>query len=283
MRFFNILKKGAASAASAYRLIVFIWVTLLGLALVAAYPLKSAMGSIYPSSLALERFNEGLDFGLMADISTLARVVLPAFMSATFIIGTAGFLVMTFFAGGLFSFFTRAREAYRVSDFLKASAENFFPFLKVSLLMMAVIAAWSFVTIGIPAIIVLAASGGQPEPSKGGYLFYVIWALGLPVLLFVADSSRRWIAGTGRRKVFSAVGHGFRSLKGRFWHACGVILFMLIINTLIVMLIVWFAAVAMPVKGITVFLFFLAGQALFILRLFLKAWRYASVIEIIRN
>ena len=47
-------------------------------------------------------------------------------------------------------------------------------------------------------------------------IFFVLWGLGLPVWLFVADYSRRWIAATGSRKVFRALGEGFRALKKRF-------------------------------------------------------------------
>ncbi len=283
MRFLKILKNGAVVAASSYRFILVIWVTLLGVALLAGYPLRSSMISVFGSSMAVERLKDGLDLGLGADVNAQAIMLLAGFRSATFIVGTVGFLVMTFFAGGLFRYFTMARGEFSLSDFMKASASNFIPFLKVTLIMMAAIALYTFVIIGVPILITVAIQGSQLEPRKSVYLLYIVWALGLPALLFVADSSRRWIAATGTKKAFTALGNGFRSLRGRFWHAYGVMAALLTINAAFVVLLLWYTSVAMPFTRPMVFLFFVISQALFILRLFIKAWRYAAVFEIIRE
>jgi hypothetical protein len=42
----------------------------------------------------------------------------------------------------------------------------------------------------------------------------------------------------------------------------------------------WFTAWSVPQKGLMIFLFFLATQFLFIVRLFMKAWRYAAVSQL---
>jgi membrane protein YdbS with pleckstrin-like domain len=53
----------------------------------------------------------------------------------------------------------------------------------------------------------------------------------------------------------------------------------LVLNIIFIILTLWFTACSVPSKGWMIFLFFLATQALFILKLFMKAWRYASVCE----
>lgn len=282
MRIFRTIAKGAAAAVSSYKLILVVWVTTLVLVLAVGLPLKSFLGGIFGNSMAIARLNDGFDLGLAGDMGKPFGSLLAAASAGTLLAGTAGFFIMTFFAGGLFRRFTMAWGGIKVADFLRASADNFIPFLKIALLMMLIIGAYTFLVIGIPAILITALSGKQVPAGNIIYIFWAIWALGMPVWLFVADASRRWVAATGSAKVFRALGAGFRALRERFWLSYGTVLAVAVINVLIVAAIFWFASSATPDKGITVFLFFLASQALVIIRLMMKAWRYAAVCETAR-
>ena len=282
MNFFTKLKKGAAAAASSYKLILLIWVTTLVLTLAVGLPLRIFLSSMFGNSMAVERLADGFDLGLTGDLGKPFGALMASVSAGTFFIGLAGFFLMTFFAGGLFKRFTLSWGGLKVSDFLKASAVNFVPFLKIALLMILIIGAYTFVLISIPGIVGLIASGSSVTNGKFFHVFYIIWALGLPVWFFVADASRRWIAATGSRKAFRALGAGFRALKGKFWLSYGIVLTVMVINTVAVIAILWFAAISTPDKGIMVFLFFIATQVLFIIRLFMKAWRYASVCEAVQ-
>jgi hypothetical protein len=279
MSLFRTLKNGAVNAATSYKLILLVWITTLVLALSVALPLRASFNMIFGNSMAIERLNTGFDMGLAGDIGRPFGAIMASLSAGSLLIGTAGFFLMTFFAGGLFRRFTLAWGGLRVSEFLRASASNFIPFLKIALLIMLIIGAYTFVLIGLPGIINMAVSGSQMPSGKFMYLFYGMWVLGLPLWLFVADASRRWIASTGSKKVFRALGSGFRLLKERFWLSYLTVLAAFIINAIFIALTIWFAAVALPDRGMEVFLFFLAAQSLFILRLFMKAWRYASVCE----
>ncbi len=282
MRFFKTLSKGAAAAVSSYKLILVIWITTLVLVLAVSLPLKSFMNGIFGNSMAITRLNDGFDLGIAGDIGKPFGSLMAAASAGTLLAGTAGFFIMTFFAGGLFRRFTMAWGGIRVSDFLRASADNFIPFLKIALLMMLIIGGYTLLVIGVPAVLIAALSGTQMPAGNAIYLFYALWALGMPVWLFVADASRRWVASTGSPKVFRALGAGFRALRERFWMSYGTVLAVAAINTLIAAAIFWFASSATPDRGITVFLFFLATQALVIIRLLMKAWRYAAVCEVSR-
>lgn len=217
MNFFTTLKKGAAAAASSYKLILLIWVTTLVLTLAVGLPLRVFLSSMFGNSLAIERLADGFDIGLAGDLGKPFGALMASVSAGTFFIGLAGFFLMTFFAGGLFKRFTLAWGGLKVSDFLKASAVNFVPFLKIALLMILIIGAYTIVMTGIPGIVGLIASGSSVTTGKFFHVFYIIWVLGLPVWFFVADASRRWIAATGSRKAFRALGAGFRALKGKFW------------------------------------------------------------------
>jgi hypothetical protein len=279
MSLFKTLKNGAVNAAASYKLILLIWITTLVLALAVAFPLRASFNMIFGNSMAIERLNDGFDIGLAGDIGRPFGALMASLSAGSLLVGTAGFFLMTFFAGGLFRRFTLAWGGLRVSEFFRASAGNFIPFLKIALLMMLIIGAYTFVLIGLPGIGNMAATGSQMPSGKFMYLIYGLWALGLPVWLFVADASRRWIASTGSKKVFRALGSGFRLLKERFWLSYLTVLAVFIINSSFIALTVWFAARALPDRGMEVFLFFIGAQSLFILRLFMKAWRYASVCE----
>jgi hypothetical protein len=123
------------------------------------------------------------------------------------------------------------------------------------------------------------AKGSFPEGNVMVY-FYILWALGMPVWLLVADYSRRWVAATGSRRVFKAVGQGFSMMRKRFWRSYLAMVVILLLNIVFAVAALGFAAWAIPEKGIMIFIFFIDTQVLFFFRLFMKTWRYATVCEL---
>ncbi len=279
MNALKILGKGAAAAVSSYKLILLIWGTTIVMVFMIALPLRSFLSNIFGNSMAVTRLSDGFDLGLVGDMGKPFVSLLSAVSLGGLLLLLAGFLLYTFFAGGLFASYATGWGSLKMNTFIRESARNFLPFLKIAVLMMLMIAAYTFIVVGIPIIVAMSISGGSMSGSKLIYLFYVIWALGIPVWLFVADASRRWVAATGSGKVFSALGAGFRALRERFRVSYIIVLVILILNAIFVCLSIWFTACSIPEKGGMIFLFFLATQLLFIIRLFMKSWRYASVCE----
>jgi len=279
MTVIKTLGKGATAAVLSYKLILLIWVVTLVMVFMVALPLKSFLANIFGNSMAVVRLSDGFDLGLAGDMGKQFVNLLSAVTSGGLLLLLAGFLLYTFFAGGLFASYATAWGSLKMNTFIRESARNFLPFLKIAVLMLILMAAYTFVIVGIPIIAVMAISDGSTASSGFIYIFIGIWALGMPVWLFVADASRRWIAATGSGKVFRALGAGFMALKERFWLSYGIVLVILILNAIFVLLSLWFTASSVPEKGGMIFLFFLASQLLFIIRLFMKSWRYASVCE----
>ncbi len=277
MAVLKILGKGAAAAVSSYKLILLIWVTTMVMVFMVALPLRSFLSNIFGNSMAVTRLSDGFDLGLAGDMGKPFVSLLSAVSMGGLLLLLAGFLLYTFFAGGLFASCASGWGRLKMSTFIRESARNFLPFLKIAVLMMLLIAAYTFFIVGIPIIVTMAISGGSKGSSNFIYLFYAIWALGMPVWLFVADASRRWVAATGSGNVFMALSAGFRALKERFWVSYGIVLVILILNASFVFLSIWFTGWSIPEKGGLIFLFFMATQALFIIKLFMKTWRYASV------
>jgi hypothetical protein len=274
------LSKGAAGAASSYKLVLLIWFTTLVLTLAVGFPLRSFLNSTFGNTMAVERLRDGFDLGLAGDLGDTFGSLTAAISAGTVLISLAGFILFTFFAGGLFRKFTTAWGGLRVSDFLKASANNFIPFLKIAILLMVAVAVFSLVIILIPALIINPASASSNAGPGLMYLFIGLWLLAMPVWLFVADYARRWIASTGSGKTFMAIGAGFRALRENFWLSYSIELIVIVAGMAYIVLVLWFTAVAMPDSGGLVFLFFIATQLLFILRIMIKAWRYASVCQV---
>ena len=280
MSYFKILKNGAANAVSSYKLILTIWISILVLIIAVAYPLRSFLNSLFGNSMAVERLKDGFDLELTGDLGRMFGGLMTSMTIGVLLLVLVGFLLLTFFAGGLFRRYTLDWGGITVPDFFKASADNFIPFLKIAIEMAVLIAAYTFIIIGIPAIVIQATGGASESGSSIMYLFYAVWFIGMPALLFVADYSRRWIAATGSGRSFRALGNGFRALKKRFWLSYGTELFIILVNVALIVPIIWFPTVATPSKGILVFLFFIGTQMLFILRLMMKAWRYATICEL---
>lgn len=280
MIFATTLRKGAAAAASSYKLLITIWlVTLLMVSLV-ALPLKTGLKNIFGHSVAVDRLLNGFDLGLTGDMGDRFGQLLSSATTGGLIIIMAGVLLYIFFAGGLFSQFTTAYGRLSQASFFRASAQNFIPFLLITLIIYCLIWVYTALIVGIPVGIRMALATGPVPEGHVLIWFYLLWALGMPVWLLVADYSRRWMAATGSHKVFRALGEGFRSLRRRFWLSYLAMLMILLLNAVYVAAFIWFTAWMVPEKGVLIFLFLIATQLLFILRLFMKAWRYATVCEL---
>ncbi len=280
MDVFRILKKGAVATASSYKILLTVWIITLVMIMFVALPLKSSFKSVFGNSMITEKLSDGFDMGLAGDMGKAFGQLMASATTGGLLLLLAGFLLYTFFAGGLFTRFTTAWGGLKVSAFMKASAHNFLPFLLIALMMCLIIGVYTALVIGIPIGVMMAVSGGSLPLSGLMKIFYVIWVLGLPVWLFVADYSRRWIAATGSHRVFRAIGQGFTALKKRFWLSYITVFVILILNVVFASGSLWFTACAMPDKGIMIFVFFMATQLLFLSRLFMKAWRYASVCQL---
>jgi hypothetical protein len=280
MDFLKILRRGAAAAVSSYRQLITIWLITLLMILLVAMPLKSSLKNIFGNSVAVERLSDGFDLGLIGDMGDRFGELMSSATTGVLLVCCTGVLLYIFFTGGLFAQYTTAYGRLKQTAFFRASAQNFLPFLLVTLLIYCIIGVYTFLIVGIPGGIRIAmARGSMPE----GYFmiwFYAVWGLGMPVWLLVADYARRWMAATGSHKIFRALGEGFRSLHKKFWRSYLTMLVIILLNVVFVLASLWFTTWSVPEKGFVIFLFFIVTQLLFVFRLFMKAWRYATVCEL---
>jgi len=276
----SVFIKGAAKMLASYKLLTFMWLTTMLMICMVALPLKTGLKSIFGKSLATDRLLDGFDLGLTGDMGPAFGQLLSSATVGALILLMVGFLLHTFFAGGLFSKYTTEYGQFSISSFLKSSASHFLTYLGIAVLMMLIILGWTLLTFILPVVLIISSTDDPTSLMKINGLLFALWGLGMPVWFLVADHSRRWVASTGVHRVFKALGEGFGSLKKKFLRSYLVILIITVINVLFVMLAFYLTASSVPEKSLVIFLFFLGTQALFIIRLSLKAWRYATVTEL---
>jgi hypothetical protein len=104
----------------------------------------------------------------------------------------------------------------------------------------------------------------------------MVYFLMIPVFLLVADYSRSWLAASNKKLIFKSLGYGFRATFSSFLSSY---IFMI----LLVAIQVGFLFLVTILLGFTpesvggLFILFLFTQALLIIKLFLRAWRYGGV------
>ena len=280
MRLFSVLRKGAVRSAGSYKLLITMWAITLAMILLVAMPLRMELKIIFSKSFATERFLDGFDTGLIGDMGPAFNSLLGSATYGGFLLLTGGYLLYTFFAGGLFARYTMAYGSFKVSSFLKSSAHNFFTYLGIGIIMFLITVLWTLVIIGIPVGVTSAVTGDPFSTMTVSRIMIVIWLLGLPLWFLVADRARVWIATTGTRKVFRALGAGFSSLRKGFKVSYFAVLIVFLANLVFLGLFIVFTAGTLPERGLMISLFFIATQVMFLLRLYLKAWRYATVSEL---
>jgi hypothetical protein len=281
MRTFYALKKGAAKSVAAYSFILVMWLITFSVIWLVAMQLKSEFKGTFGDSMLKDTLLGGFDLGIAGDMGNAFLRLISQLASGTGILLLAGIILYSFFAGGLFTRFTTGFGNFRVSDYFKSSAHYFLPFIGIGFLMMVVIVLWTLIIIVIPVSLSGVGENGTQSLAALMIPLGICWSLGMPVLLLAADHSRRWMTTTGTRKIFKAFGAGFRSAFTSFFASYVAIFVILLINVLFGFFMVKFVTGTIPEKGITIFLFFIATQLLILIKLWLKAWRYATVTELV--
>ena len=151
MRLFSVLKRGAIKAAGSYKHLITMWVITLAMILLVAMPLKLGLNMIFSKSFATDRLLSGFDAGLTGDMGPAFGNLLGSATYGGFLLLVAGFLLYTFFAGGLFACYTRSYGSFKVTSFLKSSGYYFFTYLGIGIVVFLLITVWTLVIIGIPA------------------------------------------------------------------------------------------------------------------------------------
>jgi len=258
--------------------ILIAWFCILILVLVFAYPLRSSLRSAFGSSMITEKFTDGINIEAFTDLGPAFKSLMSFFTAGFLFTFLSGFLLNAFLTAGLFGSVKKNDMKFSSREFFSSGAGNFPGFLLISLILSLIIDALFLLIIVLPAGI---ASVSETISDSTIFVILVItgaiYLLILPVMFLVVDYARAFKTAIEDVSIFRAIGKGFSLTFSNLRKSYGMMLLLILAQIALGIVVMLILPGWKPGTGGGVFLLFIVSQLLFILRLFLKTWRYASV------
>ena len=278
MKFINAILSGTLRSLRSLKALLFIWLVTLIFISAVVFPLKKFIQSALGSSKATDLISESFNIAFFPDLGASFKPMMSGLSSGTLLLLLLVMLLYIFLNGGLFDSLRANKCSYKVREFLHASGKLFVSYLVLTILMLLMIIFTLFLVVGLPLIISRSAgSGSEQSFLRLAGILRVVVILILPVLLLVVDYARAWLASNDHTKVFKAIGYGFRATFRSFFSSYLFMLLMIVVQGLFVWLVSKILVGWNPMSAGGLFVLFLLTQALFFLRLFLRAIRYGGV------
>jgi hypothetical protein len=278
MKIFKSFITGAGTSVKSWRGILLTWLLTLILVSILAIPLKGAFKAAIGDSMITEKLADGFNIEIFTDMGSASRVIVSLFSTGLMFLMFLGFILNVFLAGGLFSGLRKSNTLFTASEFFRSSASNFWSFLIITLITRLIINFLSGLIIAVPLIVIstnesISTNTSIIIGSVSGLISIVV----IPFMLVVADYARAWQVSYERPACFKAIGFGFSEAFGKFRLSYPLMLLILIIQILFVCVVFAIIPGWRPVSAAGIILLFLVSQFLFIIRTFLKVWRFGSV------
>lgn len=260
-----------------------LWFILLLLVVLLAIPMKGALIAGFGKSMITEKLRDGINFDVFSDLGDTFKNLVSYFSSGFLLVILTGFLINTFFSGGLFNSLKRKSGKFTMVEFFSASVKNFWSFLVITVIIYSIILFLIVFIIVLPVTIV-----SQADALSEGTLFktcivvFSIFFLLLMVLILVADYARAWQVTKEKNLCFRAIRFGFSQTFRTFAYSYPMIIIILIVQLLFGWLAFKIISGLTPSAGGGIFLLFLLSQFLFFIKIMLKVWRYGSVTELMK-
>ena len=284
MKVLIAIKSSTFRSLKSWKGILIVWFSTLLLVLILALPMKGALNSGFGSSMITEKLTDGINLEVLADLGATLKSLISYFSAGFFLLILIGFLMNTFFTGGLFNSMKGSSGKFSAREFFGASAKNFWPFLVISLILFTIILFLALIVIVVP----MSITGQADVPAEGalfrtGIIVLPIFFLLLVLFLLVADYARAWQVTKERNECFKAIGFGFSQTFRTFLSSYPLMIIILILQVLYCLLVFSILPGMKPVTGGGVFLLFLLSQFLFFFRILLKVLRYGSVTSLMEQ
>lgn len=278
MKILKSLETGFNRSARTWKGVLITWFVLLVMTALIALPLKGIMNAGLGQSAITQRLSKGLDLETLLDMGSAWTALTHSFTAGLFLLIMFVVLANAFLTGGLFDSLKNSGSRFSSSVFFGASAKNFFSFLVITLVIGVMLYLAAFLLVGLPLIgIISSGLGNEKTHWLMMKVFIALFVCISLFLLLVADYARAWQVRQEKRASFRAIGFGFSQSFGKCISSWPLMLIIWIIQTAFVFFVIRIIGRAKPSTGLAVFSFFLLSQVLFILRLFIKVWRYGSV------
>jgi hypothetical protein len=278
MKISSSLRSGFRRTLKAKNSILIVWLCIFILVLVYVFPLRRSLTSAFGVSMITEKLADGINIEAFTDLGPAFKSIMSFFTAGLMFTFLAGFLLNSFLTAGLFGSVKKDSGTFSSSSFFHAGAKNFWAFLLISLIITLIIDFALLLIIGAPVAIV---SLSETASDKSMFMILVItgivFLLLMPLMLLVADYSRAYLTANEDASAFSSIGKGFSLTFSNFRVSYMMMLLLVLAQILLGVIIMLLLPGWKPMTGGGVFLLLIVSQLLFIVRLFLKAWRYASV------
>lgn len=284
MKIIHALKTGFQRSVRSWKAALIITLALLLLISFFTIPFGSVLKSSFGSSAAQDELINNFNFDIITDLSNNLKNFGSFFSSGILLLIFTGMIVFTFFSGGLFTFVKCDPGKFSVAQFFRASAEYFWPFLGISIIVGLLTGFISFFLTGIIIGIMFAGDAVSDSVTRIiGIISLMILASVISVLFLVADFSRaHYSAGKGL-KVFKSIGFGFKMTFISFFPSVPMMLILIIVQVVFGWMMTRIFFNWKPSTGPALFLMFLISQLMFFMRIFLRSWRYASVTSLMES
>ncbi len=278
MKIFESVKAGIQSSARSWKGILIVWFYSLVIVSLLVLPMKGALRSGLGSSMITEMLKNGINVEVFADLGAWFRSLISYLTSGIFIILSVGWVVNAFLTGGLFNSLKRSSGTFSTAEFFRASAKNFWPFLVISTAISLIILVLAILIIVIPVSLVSNADVTTDGAAfKTGIIAISAFLFFLIILLLAADYARAWQVAHDKSTGFKALGFGFSRTFRTFFSSYPLMIILLVIQLLYGWLVLSIIPGIEPDSEGGIILLFLLSQLLFIIKIFLKVWRYGSV------
>lgn len=284
MKIFDSLTTGFLRALKAWKGVLIITISLLIAALLIINPVKRALNLAFGSSIALNEFLQNSSFDILVDLSNNITGLRSIFASGILLLIPAGILFYTFFSGGLFSYLRKDQGRFSVARFFKESAQYFWPFLGITLLISLM---GLFVSLFLTGIIYGISSVAESDSVTLQTILkavsVLVMVVVMSVIFLIADYSRAHCVSDNKPPLFKSIGYGFKSTFGKFFPSFLMMVILIIVQVFFVWLITLLIMSWNPRSGIILFIMFVLSQVLVFVRMLLRSWRYGSVTSLMER
>ena len=281
MKILKAITSGFQRSTKASKQILMVWlINTLAIALLIV-PFRNVLVNEAGNSMSPELLKGGTDLAYWLDSMPELSGPFTGFMIGLLVLVGVVWLLGVFLAGGLFDTLRANSCGVTMGDFFKSSSRLFFPYLWVTLIVTGLIIVSALLLLGIPAFIMQGGGAANEEliMKVSGILRYLFIAL-LLIWLLVADYSRAWLAAADKKRVFRALGYGFRATFTTFFTSFIFILVAAALQALLTWGGVTLTSGFEPATGGGLFVLFLLTGLLLILRIFMRTFRYGGIIAL---
>ncbi len=284
MKIINALRSGFLRSVKSWKAALIITLALFFIISFFTIPFRGVLRSSLGSGVVTGQLAQEINFDILSDLSEVLKNYIRGLSSGLVLIIIAGMLFFTFFSGGLFSCLKAGQGRFSVSAFFRTSAAYFWPFLGITLIVSIILGFVISILIGVVTGISIA--GETVSFQVSGVIrvtFIMILAFVLSVFFLVADYSRAHFSSVNGTSVFKSVGYGFKMTFNSFVSSVSMMFILIMIQVLFMWFLTKLIFVWKPQAGLAVFLMLITTQVLFFIRIFLRLWRYASVISMMES